>query len=84
MLLNVGFLYLSRAGETGAKRMAGEGALALPFGEITADARLKHTFLHESRNMFVGKSLGGDAGVFLGYAAEQRPMRDAAKAHPGL
>jgi hypothetical protein len=54
-------LDLSRAGETGAKRMAGERALALPFGEIAAHARLENAFLHEPRDMLVGKPLGGDA-----------------------
>jgi hypothetical protein len=27
--------------------MAGEGALAVPFGKIAAHPRLEHTFLHE-------------------------------------
>ena len=75
---------LRRRSEAGAQRMAAEGALALAFGEIAANAGRHRAFLDEAGDMLVGEPLGGDPAVLARDRPEERPVADPAEPHPGL
>jgi len=84
MALDMRFLDFRGAGEAGAQRMAGKRQLSFALAEIAANAGGQRGFLHQPRDMLVGQALRGDARVFLGDTAKQRPVGDSTKPHPGF
>ena len=78
------FLDLRGTGEAGPQRMAGKGKFSFALGKVATDPGGQRGLLHQPSDMLVGQPFRANARVFLGDAAEQRAMIDAAEPHPGL
>ena len=84
VLLHIAFVDLSRGGESGAQRMAGEHHPAFAFRQIATHACRQRGSLDETRDLLVVKPLRSHGLALTGHPAEQRAMDDPRELEPGL